>query len=127
MRRKVLNGILAGFLGTYTSRYSDHEGYWIFGMLFRDLNELKIDLLKTDVCLDQKDLKEIARELANRKFREQMGKAGLAISLLEGANLTIVKSPHVIMGLVNGRICPGHKVLFSATAIKKRNEGVPSK
>ncbi len=28
-----MKGVLHNFLGTLTSRYSDHRGYWLFGPL----------------------------------------------------------------------------------------------
>ena len=31
--RNALKGVLAGFLGTYTSRNSDYRGYWLLGFL----------------------------------------------------------------------------------------------
>ena len=31
--RRHLKSVLAGFLGTYTSRYSDFQGYWLFGFI----------------------------------------------------------------------------------------------
>jgi hypothetical protein len=43
--RRIIKGVLHNFLGTYTSRYSDYDGYWLFGMLVRDVEELSIDLL----------------------------------------------------------------------------------
>ena len=44
---KRVKGVLDNFLGTFTSRYLDHNGYWVFGMLVGDLGELRIDLLRS--------------------------------------------------------------------------------
>lgn len=40
-----MKSVLRGFLGTYTSRYSDYRGYWVHGQLPPDLLECTIDLL----------------------------------------------------------------------------------
>ena len=31
--RRVIKSVLHNFLGTYTSRYSDYNGYWLFGFM----------------------------------------------------------------------------------------------
>ncbi len=36
-RRRIIKAVLDNFLGTYTSRYSDFHGYWLFGFLVKDL------------------------------------------------------------------------------------------
>jgi hypothetical protein len=43
--RRVIKSVLRNFLGTYTSRYSEIRGYWLFGFLVPDLGELHFDLL----------------------------------------------------------------------------------
>ena len=47
--RRVIKGVLGNFLGTYVSRYSDYDGYWLFGFLVGDLGELRINLLGQSV------------------------------------------------------------------------------
>ena len=44
-KRRAIRGVLGNFLGTFTSRYSDYDGYWLFGFLVADLKDLRIDLL----------------------------------------------------------------------------------
>jgi hypothetical protein len=43
--RRVLNSVLRGFLGSYSSRYSDFDGFWLFGFLVSDLALMEVDLL----------------------------------------------------------------------------------
>ena len=43
--RRVIPGVLHNFLGTFTSRYSDFNGYWIFGFLVEKMDSVRIDLL----------------------------------------------------------------------------------
>jgi hypothetical protein len=45
MHRRNLIGALHNFLATFTSGYSDYDGYWLFGFLLKDADELRIDLL----------------------------------------------------------------------------------
>jgi hypothetical protein len=46
--RRSITGVLCGFLGTYTSRYSDFDGYWIFGFLVAQVVDVKFDLWATE-------------------------------------------------------------------------------
>ena len=43
--RRVIPGVLHNFLGTFTSRYSDFDGYWVFGFLIESMDRVRIDLL----------------------------------------------------------------------------------
>ena len=38
-RRRTIKGVLDNFLGTYTSRYSDYDGYWLFGMVVGEVTD----------------------------------------------------------------------------------------
>ena len=38
VRRQVIKGALRGFLGTFTSRYSDFHGYWLLGQLLANVS-----------------------------------------------------------------------------------------
>ena len=39
----VIKSVLRNFLETFASRYTDYDGYWLFGFLVEhDLNELGI-------------------------------------------------------------------------------------
>ena len=51
--RKAMKGVLDGFLGTYMSRYSHYEGYWLFGFLICDLPCLRVDLLSDGARADE--------------------------------------------------------------------------
>lgn len=43
--QRAIRGVLGNFLGTYTSRYSEHDGYWLFGLVVAELGELEVNLL----------------------------------------------------------------------------------
>ena len=117
MRRRTINGVLHNFLGTYTSRYSDYDGYWLFGLLVGEVGELKIDLLSPTVGTTTSVPVEAAVQLAAQKFREQMEKAGFSVSCVKEAKLDITKLPVSRRGVVNGRVCAGHDIQFVARVI----------
>ena len=76
MTRRAILGVLGNFLGTYTSRYSDYEGYWLFGFLVTDIGELRIDLLAPSAGESDAPLGVAVRSAA-AQFADQVQKAGL--------------------------------------------------
>jgi hypothetical protein len=125
--RKPMKGILQNFLGTYTSRYSDYNGYCLFGMFVSDLDELKINLLTTENIAGESKPMAIARQLAATKFSEQVNKVGLAISQVREAHLTIKKLAALKKGVVNERVTTGHEVQFLAMAVLDNGKTFESK
>jgi hypothetical protein len=115
--RNDIKGVLHNFLGTYTSRYSDYNGYWLFGMLVGDVGELQMDLLRPSTAVAMAAPVATAIQLAAQKFREQVEKAGFTLSCVQQAALVITTLPEPRRGLVNGRMCSGHNVRFSATVV----------
>src|SRR5262245_28787953 len=99
--RKAVRGVLGNFLGTYTSRYSDSDGYWLFGFLVADLGELRIDLLAPPAS-DSEGPLGLAVRSAAAKFADQMQKAGLVCPQIQEAWLTIRKLSGQTAGSVNG-------------------------
>src|SRR5437867_4191419 len=114
MHRDAIKGVLHNFLGTYTSRYSDYDGYWVFGMLIGDVGELRIDLLHPSIATTMAAPVAAAIQLAAQKFQEQMEKSGLTVSCAREAHLVITRLPESREGAVNGRACTGHDVRFVA-------------
>ena len=108
--------MLGNFLGTYTSRYSDYEGYWLFGFLVRDLCELKINLWEPTTIETLSPL-TMAKQSAQVKFKDQLRTAGLDQSQVRDAWLTIRTRPDPVEGLVNGIRCTGHDVGFLAVVV----------
>jgi hypothetical protein len=90
MSRRAMNGVLAGFLGTYTSRYSDYHGYWLFGFLVADLDRLVIDLLGAD-SEPQAGPSAVAASIARERFADQLAKAGLSPVGLREAQLELTR------------------------------------
>ncbi len=111
MRDKTVCGV-----GTYTSRYSDYDGYWLFGFLVSDLAEVRINLLEAPSSESDIPAGTAARPAA-RKFADQTHKAGLVPTQIKEAWLTIRKLSTPVGGLVNGFCCTGHNVRFFVEAV----------
>ncbi len=113
-RRRQLKGVLHNFLGTLSSRYSDFDGYWLFGFLIESLDQSSINLLDENV--ENSDVAPIAffKRLAAQKFAEQIAKAGLSRSWIREAHLDISRSPEARFGRVNGQDCYRYDVRFMA-------------
>jgi len=114
--RRAIRGVLGNFLGTYTSRYSDYNGYWLFGFLIDDLGDLRIDLLQTSAVESTNPL-GVAIRSAVVKFADQLQKARLVGSQITEAWLIIQKLPGVVKGSINGVSCVGDNVNFSVEAV----------
>lgn len=119
--RRVIKGVLGNFLGTYVSRYSDYDGYLLFGFLVRDLGELRINLLESHVD-DPHTPVGVAVLSAAAKFEDQYRKAGLQRSQIRDAWLTIRRLPGVDWGSVNDHSCAGFRVSFLIRAVMDDNK-----
>lgn len=111
---RVIKSVLHNFLGTYTSRYSDFRGYYLFGFLIEDIEVLQIDLIKDSSGCNETTPIAVAKRLAVIKFAEQTVKAGLPKSYIRESILEIRKSPEIIPGYVNGWLTSGYNVTFVA-------------
>jgi hypothetical protein len=114
--RRVIQSVLHNFLGTYTSRYSDYDGYWLFGFMVESLDCIEFDLLAADLVVSD-PIVEFARRLAVGRFTDQLRKATLEPSRIREATLAIKRLPKTIVEPVNGRPSNGHGVRFEVTAI----------
>lgn len=119
-RIRIIKGVLHNFLDTYTSRYSDFDGYWIFGLL-TNLEHLTIDLLCKESATTEISPLPAAMLLARQRLTEQMSKAGLSISVLRQASLEITVLHDSAMGIVNGRPCNGRRVRFAVKVLAGGN------
>src|SRR5438552_16212691 len=100
--RRDLKGVLHNFLATYTSRYSDHDGYWLWGLLAADLDKLQIDLLEAGHHTSDSELASAAADTARAKFSEHLEKARIPKAFVREAHLTVSRSSLPTRGLVNG-------------------------
>lgn len=113
---RILKSVLFNFLGTYTSRYSDYGGYWLFGMIVGSLNSLTVDLLDAQDNLAAPEPFATAAQLAIRRFREQIDAARLSKCIVRQASLTIQRGKAHQMQMHYGGTCAGFDVSFRATA-----------
>jgi hypothetical protein len=90
--RKLMTSVLSGFLGTYVSRYSDLDGYLLFGLATDSLDELEVDLTGDSPRASFDPVSEV-RRLAIRRFQEQLANHGLLLTAVRTATLTIRRGP----------------------------------
>jgi hypothetical protein len=109
--QRVLRSVTRNFLETYTSRYSDREGYWLFGFL-SDSPQLEIDLLG-DRHRRSEDPPEDARLFAMDAFVDQLTKARMAEARLRSARLTISTSPQRTDQVAGGTLREGREMTFA--------------
>ena len=112
---RVLKGAVHNFLGTYTSRYTDFEGYWLFGLIVVDLDEFRIDLLAPFVNSNNA-VYDAAVQIAVARFNDQVQKAGVAYAQIRDAFLIIQRLTGTSMCCVNGHPRTGSNLKFSVVA-----------
>jgi hypothetical protein len=115
--RRHISGALHNFLETYASRYSDYEGYWLFGLLIEELDQMSIDLLAGPEAGQPESPKSAACKEAIAKFCEQISKAGIPISCFRSAALTVAKSSPLKRGSEHGCYRDGFDVTFRVEAL----------
>jgi len=115
--RRQITGALCGLLDTYGSRYSDYDGYWIFGLLARETDSVSFDLLSSDAPASSSSVVSEACRLAREKFQEQLQRSHIPTDCVSGAKLTIQKIGDSKVGPVNGHISHGHQVSMVAEAV----------
>jgi hypothetical protein len=113
---RVIRGVLGNFLCTYTSRYSNYDGYWLFGFLVAELGELRIDLL-APADRELSSPLSVAIRTAATKFEDQVRKAGLVPGQVREAWLILRRMPGLVDGLVNDHPCSGYNIRFLAGAL----------
>ena len=109
--------MLCGFLGTYTSLYSDLRGYWLHGQLLFDTPEYHIDVLTTPLDLDTDEPVAIAQRLAIRRYWEQFAKSGLDAAFVRSADLKIRMQLEIVNGCQGDHRSDGHMIEFAAAAV----------
>jgi hypothetical protein len=108
---RALNGVINDFLGTYTSRYTDYCGYWLFGFLCRGNWQLQVDLLGDRRFLDRTP-EEAASSLAVHLFVDQLRKVGMPASHVREARLTIRTPDQTVVQVAGGVLRRGYEMTF---------------
>lgn len=112
---RVMQSVLQNLLGTYGSRYSDFGGYWLFGFLIAEVDELRIDLLASSDIAGAEPL-SVARRLAAQRFREQLSKARFNVSAVRSSMLVLRRLSAPARGFVNGHASSGYMLRLTASA-----------
>lgn len=115
--RRIIKSVLPNFLGTYTSRNSDYDGYWLFGFLVGEFRQITLDLLDMSAIPRNVTPLTYARWLAGQKFADQVAKARLPMAWFREARLEITRSIETRQGWASGRYCQGYDLTFTAKAI----------
>ena len=112
----MIKGVLDNFLQTYVIRYSDFNGYWLFGFLVADTARISVDLLDKSAANEDTPT-GYAKWLAVHRFEEQVRRNNLPIAWLREARLEIARSNETRSIFVNGRSSPGYGMQFLAHAV----------
>jgi len=110
-----MKSILEGFLGSFTSRYSDIDGYWLHGLIGYGSVNLDIDLMVRPP--DERTTEAAAQRLAVGRFNEQLAKVGLDASRVAEARLTARARAEIVQGWHGHERGEGRIVEFVATAV----------
>jgi hypothetical protein len=89
-------------------------GYWVWGQVERQLNGLTVDLLAEPP--ESATPMDAAVRLATGKFREQLEKAGLPLSLVRAATLNVSLGAEKVRDRINDHDAEGHIATFRVTA-----------
>ena len=114
-------GVLNNFLDTYTSRYTDYRGYWLFGFIVAELTELRIDLLAAEAA-DVSHPRALMSQLAAAKFQDQLLKWQIDRAQLTAAWLRVDRHPDDVLGHVNWHPCTGFQISFMAEALTSNGQ-----
>jgi hypothetical protein len=99
MKRRKLRCVLHNLLGTFASRHTAYNGYFLFGFIIEEFEEAGFDLLDESVRQPYGPLAE-AERIAKRKFDEQLVKAGLDRSVVREARLSMSRLPEPVQAPV---------------------------
>jgi nitrate reductase beta subunit len=96
------------------SRYSEFDGYCLFGFLVHQPT-LTIDLLVAP-SIEVNCARGAAAQRATTAFADQVGKAGLTMDRIERASVSICTGDGVRRVMVGTLVCDGYEVVVEARA-----------
>ncbi|HYE21602.1 MAG TPA: hypothetical protein VEA69_24365 [Tepidisphaeraceae bacterium] len=121
--RRVIAAVAHNVLATLVSRYSDYQGYWLFGFLVGELDRLELDLLDGTPRDGDSAAAAFARELAARRFDEQVAKARVDRSWVREGRVTFESVPGAIERLVGLHMRVGSDVRVRIRVVTDRGRG----
>ena len=112
---RVLKSVVHNFLGTFMSRYTGFDGYWLFGFVVERSAEADVDLLEVPSAARSTPVAAL-RATACDRFQEQLAKAGIAVQRLSSATLQWRRSDlEPFLSVWGPR--PGYHVVVEAVAV----------
>jgi hypothetical protein len=115
--RRRFRGVISGFLGTYASRASDYQGYWLFGFLTGAPEILTIDLLEPPAARQIEPALDYAVDLAKQIFGSQVDKAGLPPASARGATLTLERQPGMVSRAGGEHLRRGYDIVIRLSVL----------
>jgi len=104
-----LQAAIDHFLDRYVSRFSEFNGYWLFGFLVRDNLNLEIDLLD-EGNTGGRSPAGVARSIAVHEFQQLIART--PPHHVSQARLTIKTSDQSVEQLAGGALRRGHEMTF---------------
>jgi hypothetical protein len=121
--RRVIKGALHNFLGTFTSRNSDFDGYWVCGLLAREAGPLRFDLVGDGSGNPDTSSVIFAHRLAAQQFGEEIAKTGLRREWIREAYLDISKSASMRNSFAGDYLRACFEVQFHAHVVTDLGRG----
>jgi hypothetical protein len=116
-----------GFLGTIISRYSNYDGYWIYGFLIKQHESIEINLLDSiDNYPGRNPLKYFTRISIN-KFHTQVIKNQINEKDIQEAKLTVRNTNITSWGFVNRERSIGFDVVVEIVIVKSNGRKIVEK
>lgn len=114
--------MLYNYLETFTSRYSDYDGYWFFGLLFHQLDGFSIELVSS-ISMPRDDLVTIwfCAE-ARSRFAELIERERIPPEFVRNASLASRLLSAEVIGSIAGRPVAGS--VFRLTTLVTSDLGV---
>jgi hypothetical protein len=115
---RTIKAVLANFLGSLLSRNSNSiGGFWLLGVAESELAGWRSDLLREpdNVSARLAPIDQL-RSLSATQFREQLGKAGIAVASIASAEIRVVSTSDPVIGWAGEAHRLGRVFTFAASA-----------
>ena len=114
-RRRLLNGVLDNLLDLLVSRYTDYDGYWLFGLLTSEHKPIKLSLIRPQGTL-QHPVEHYLEHLAHAKFEHLLLRSGLLASHVTAAGLVLTRSETQVNRIAGQHVRWGYMMTLEAWA-----------
>ncbi len=112
---RAIKALINNFLGTYVSRYTDHRGFWIFGLWVNEHEFQSIDLLSP--AAEGDSVSASAENLAKARFSEQSTKFGFSHDDFSAVSVSITRSSELVHGHAGNRPVLGYRLTLTVRVI----------